>query len=307
MDNYRPHLLNFLSMASMNGKFYCFDTETTGLQADADIIEITITEIIPPRKENGVIIPKSISRTLDLFINNGYPLPKEIVEFNEKNHTGITQERIEREGVSPEDAYYLIHDFWGDNPVVFGQNVEKFDLGKVSNLYRKTGHGEFAPLIVADTLRMAKEKIKKSKHKTTCDEGTTLDYKLASLVKFLGIENNFGFHSSLDDVRATVEVFFALCKLYVKEEPRPKDEPDLTLDGFAINYISEFYPSYQLHRIYVKNNLGAKIYYDIYNRVWYIGNRLPEKETVDLIYSYAGVKTENEFIAKYKKDKKFKK
>ena len=64
--------------------FYVVDTETTGLEPEqCDVIEVSAIRVY---NDGGNFIP---CKTFDMFINPGYSLPENIVEFNQKAGTGI--------------------------------------------------------------------------------------------------------------------------------------------------------------------------------------------------------------------------
>ena len=290
MDQYRPKVISFRRAAEKAGYFYVFDTETTGIPGKdpkVDIIEFSAVKVaIQPG------LP--IVDTLDLYISPGYPIPEKITEL-----TGITQEKVDTDGVSQMEAYETIHAFWGDTPVICGYNSVSFDEPLVNDLYRKTIGASFYCENHLDVLRMAKEKVKANR-KDTRKDTEVANHKLATMAEYFGVADDTHFHEAIEDVKATVKVMQKLMNMYREPEPLPKDEPELTLDGFYINYISHFKKSYTMDRIYVKNNLDAKIYYDIPKRMWYIGNHLPEDAVLERIYYKAHVKTEDEFVEKYK-------
>ena len=290
MDQYRDKIIEWQHAAQKTGSFFVFDTETTGIPGKdpiVDIIEFSAIKVAV--NSTGMDIVDS----LDLYIDLGYPVPEIITKL-----TGITQEKVDTDGVSQMEAYDIIHNFWGDRPVLCGYNSISFDEPLVNELYHKTIGSSFWCEAHLDVLRMAKEKIKVNNAKTRKPDEIP-NRKLSTLAGYLGVDEDAHFHEAIEDVKATYRVMRKLMPMY--KTPEPTNEPDLRgqLDGFYISYISHFKKSYKLNRIYVKNNLDAKIYYDIPNHMWYIGNRLPEDVIIPIVYKKAGVSNINDFVKKY--------
>ena len=290
MDQYRPKVIGFQQAAQKAGYFFVWDLESTGIPKKdpiVDIIEFSAIKVAVTR--SGLEIVDS----LDLYINPGYPVPEKITEL-----TGITQEKIDTDGVAPMEAYNIIHNFWGDNPVLAGYNSVSFDEPLIDDFYKKTIGASFFCINHLDVCRMAKEKVVANRKKDRKDTEVA-NHKLATMAEYFGVADDTHFHEAIEDVKATYKVMRKLMPMY--KEPEPSDEPELTMDGFFITYISHFKRSYTVNRIYVKNNLDAKIYYDIFKHMWYIGNRLPEDEVLSEVYKKAGVRSEEEFVSKYEK------
>lgn len=166
--------------------FYVIDSETSGLAPRFwDIIELSAIKV------NGTTF--EIEDEFDEFINPGYSLPPEIVKFNEKNETGICDTLLQSEGLLPKDAFNQFRAFVGDNPNIMGHNIV-FDLGFINKLYKKQAKTEFTYNECLDTLAMSREKIP-GKH------------NLETLFGMVPNAPNLSFHKSIDDVKATLEVF----------------------------------------------------------------------------------------------------
>lgn len=171
--------------------FYVVDTETSGLDPKFwDIIELSAIKV------NGNTF--EIEDEFDIYINPGYKLPPQIVEFNQRNGTGICDELLQNEGLSMQDALEQFKAFVGDKPVIMGQNIP-FDIKFINKLYNKIEHRDFEYDYVIDTLPMAKEKIP-GKH------------NLGVLYSMIPNAPELSFHKSIDDVKATLEVFKWLAK-----------------------------------------------------------------------------------------------
>lgn len=171
--------------------FYCFDTETTGLSPYTnDIIEFSAIEY---RYSSGHFHE---SRSLDIYINPGYPLPQEIVKI-----TGITDSTIQSKGISQPEAVEKIRNFWGDRPILVGYNSISFDQEFLDTLYRKILGIGFSNTYHIDVLKMAKEKM-------------PAPHKLCDMAKAAKVDEGITFHTSIDDARATFGVFRFLLHMY---------------------------------------------------------------------------------------------
>ena len=269
MDKCRKDVLAFKELVK-GGVFFCFDTETTGLSpVDDDIIEFSAVRY---EDRDGQYIETD---ALDIFINPGRSIPEEITRI-----TGITNQQIAKEGVSPEEAARRIYEFMGDAPVVIGYNSLSFDQNFMNSLYRKTLGSEFKPSFHLDVIKMAREKFQGS-------------HKLVCMAEKAGIADRFRFHSSLDDARATFEVFKYILPLYDKAEP-PTDTAAVKITGFK-----RWQKSDTLDRLYVGNTKNISMYLDIPKNEWNIAANVETADVVGNIYSFAGVASNAELLEKY--------
>ena len=173
--------------------FYVIDTETSGRSNKYwDIIELSAIKV------NGNTF--EIEDEFDIYINPGYKLPQNIIEFNKQNGTGICDELLQEKGYNPKEAVNMFIDFIGDNPIILGQNII-FDIGFINKLYNQQLKRDFCYEDVCDTLKMAKEKIP-GKH------------NLGVLYGLIPNAPELSFHKSIDDVKATLEVFKWLTSFY---------------------------------------------------------------------------------------------
>ena len=105
------------------------DTETSGLDAETDqIIELAAIRI--ERTGTGAL---KIAKRMDTFIRlpEGEQLPEKIV-----NLTGITDELLQREGVSEEKAAAQFYDMVKDGRVLIAAYNAQFDLLFIRELLR---------------------------------------------------------------------------------------------------------------------------------------------------------------------------
>ncbi len=174
--------------------FYVVDTETTGFsRSNADAIEISALKVEVTDKGFDVI------DTFDTYINPEYPLPEAIVEFNEKNHTGVTDELLAKAPSKAEAARNFV-DFIDPSEMkcIVGHNIP-FDLKFIEKLLEETGTAEIMRLASLDTLQMSKMHVSGS-HKL-CDMFELSDKKHTNEAN-----NLIGFHNSLADCYATLDV-----------------------------------------------------------------------------------------------------
>lgn len=267
-DKYRTDVMNFKNL--IKGKvFYVYDTETTGLKvSNADIIEFSALKV------DGDTM--NVLEVFDTFINPGYALPPEIIEFNSKNDTGITDEVLSM-APSAKAAAEMIDSFMGDSPIVVGHNSIRFDTEFVNKLFINNLNKEFSPMFQLDTLLLSKEKV-------------TGSHKLSDLFMQTGTEDAVGFHTSIADTNATLEVLKWLLPMY--------DRPEQPSGKLNINRIQRWKKSETLDRIYINNSQGISIFYDVANRRWETGV-FDESEAIAAVYLYAGVSDDEELIRKY--------
>lgn len=158
------------------------DVETTGLSDDSEIIEMAALRI----RDN------EIAESVELLVQPEKPVPKEITEL-----TGITDEMLRTNGVSPEKAMRTFTEFIGED-ILVGHNVN-FDLKYIRKLTKKTGLPPIKNRI-EDTMKLARKK-------AFINEG----YSLASLCRYLGIDEKQQ-HRALEDCKLTYRIYDKLKK-----------------------------------------------------------------------------------------------
>lgn len=173
--------------------FYVVDTETTGLEPElCDVIEVSAIRVY---NDGGTFIP---CKTFDMFINPGYPLPENIVEFNEKAGTGISDDFLKNKPdaatVAKLFADFLMLD--KEKPVVVGHNIVAFDMPFLKKLM-KVGcpDKEFEPVPV-DTLTISRAMYSGSHSLGNLFKRTERIFTPDGAVS----------HRSLDDCRMTLDV-----------------------------------------------------------------------------------------------------
>ena len=195
----------------MAKEFFIFDTETTGLSpSNADLIEFSALKVKSYNKRNDEGKMETVFEVLDeidFYVNPGYKLPDNIVDFNKKNNTGIDDNLLREKGLRPEAAAQKVVDFLGKDPVLVGHNSDAFDIGFVNKLLGNIGE-QLTPKATADTLKIARQVIRNSK------KG---DLKLCNLFEKTDktySNNSPKFHTSIADCYATLDVLDYLIKEY---------------------------------------------------------------------------------------------
>lgn len=173
-----------------------FDTETTGLDADnCQIIELAAIRL--EQNKRGDLI---IANSADLFVKlpKGQKIPENIVDL-----TGITDEMLEREGVTESEAAAAFTEIIRSDRgrVLLLAHNAQFDLLFVrAMLRRQDGAGEemFAMADYLDTLTVFKDR-------------RPYPHKLANAIEAYKLEDMVGnTHRAIDDVKALSVVVYAM-------------------------------------------------------------------------------------------------
>lgn len=247
--------------STTNSSFVVFDTETTGLSpVDCDIIEFSA---IKCKMHDGGY---TVEDELDIYINVGYPIPEAVVEI-----TGITDEKLEKDGVSPFDAAKIIHKFIGDNAILAGYNSVSFDEKFMSKLFAQELGEDFAYSMHLDVLKMARLK-------------TPKPHKLIDMCEKFSLTENYKFHTAIEDVKATADVMMRLIPMFDGE----------TSTSLTVTSIKRWTRG-TMDRLYVNNEENLSIYYDTVNKYWSID----DEEIVSAVLKFADVKSVEELEQKY--------
>lgn len=164
-----------------NSLIKIFDVETTGISNLDRIIQFSGVALNPVTWE--------IVNSDSFYVNIGRKLSQTIIDI-----TGITDEKLEREGIPESEAYQRIRDFLGED-AVSGYNVS-FDIGKVNTLFADFDD-IFSPINVIDVYKMVKD---------LCDKSETENQKLGTMVNYFNLAGDLTFHNAIDDVIATARL-----------------------------------------------------------------------------------------------------
>lgn len=246
-----------------------YDVETTGLKSKTS--KILSLSAIKYKYEDSLF--KEIDR-LDVFINPCLPIPEEASKVN-----GITNEKVKDEMDEWDTHEKIIRPFFGDNPILAGYNILKFDDLFMQLLWLRSCGVELKPEAELDVLRMVQEKMNL--------KSSTLE----NAAKELGADFGLSFHTSIDDVIATERVAELLLPMYYDA-----DEP--AKFRFKVYGCHYQYYSHKNERIYVHTYPKSSTYYDVYTKSWHSdcleGFNLKDLQTDFL--RFMGVKDEKELV-----------
>ena len=246
-----------------------YDVETTGLKSKTS--KILSLSAIKYKYEDSLF--KEIDG-LDVFINPCLPIPEEASKVN-----GITNEKVKDEMDEWDTHEKIIRPFFGDNPILAGYNILKFDDLFMQLLWLRSCGVELKPEAELDVLRMVQEKMNL--------KSSTLE----NAAKELGADFGLSFHTSIDDVIATERVAELLLPMYYDA-----DEP--AKFRFKVYGVYYQYYSHKNERIYVHTYPKSSTYYDVYAKSWHSdcleGFNLKDLQTD--VLRFMGVKDEKELV-----------
>lgn len=270
MDKYRQDVLSFVEAVKDGGKFYCYDTETTGLSPEEnEVIEFSAIRYRED-EDSGKYVEEA---RFDTFINIGKPLPEKITEI-----TGITDADLAT-APKPDEAAEQIAAFLGVNPILMGYNSVSFDTEFMKALYAKIGR-KFIARQQLDVLVMAREKLPKP-------------HKLIDSATAAGCAEGITFHRSIGDVEATFGVFQYILPMYEKEEPKAD------ADGFVVTGVKRWTKSATLDRLYVQNTGNMSVYYDLPLKKWVVNGNIDDQIVIEKVYEFLSVSSNEEMVTKF--------
>lgn len=167
---------------SAPGEFVVVDLETTGLKSETD----SIIEIAAVKYSQWKFVDE-----FQALVQTETEIPGEIVKL-----TGITNDEIEKQGISLQEALVKLFTFIGDN-VIIGHYI-RFDIKFLINACKRVNI-ELGKRICIDTIALVKGKY-----------GESLEnYRLESIVKEMGIAEKQE-HRALPDAKLAAEVYLRL-------------------------------------------------------------------------------------------------
>ena len=184
-----------------HGRVILFDTETTGLSYDDDIIQIAAVEII-----NGVVTGNQFS----VYLNT----KKDIAE-SFKIHK-ISQEILNLEGISPKNGLEKFIEFI-DGAVLGGHNIVNFDVPMLKENLKRNGINWDYQGYFFDTLSLSRKIFPQ-----------LTSYKLGHLLEEFNLEG-VNSHNAIDDVKATV----SLCKYLSLQINLKNSERSLLVSSYS--------------------------------------------------------------------------
>lgn len=236
--------VNVLKAVSTYKQITLFDTETTGLDANKD----RIIEVAAIKYEIGDDYSlKEIGR-LHKYIKPPFALPEKIVEL-----TGITDEFLSSHPYE-EEVFDEIYEFFTEMPLIIGAHNTPFDMKFLNALYQRIRGVNITPYFVLDTLEMSRDLVKPEE---------TENHKLGTLAHLFGLDEGVTFHSAIEDVQVTGQLFEIFLKEYLERE-----ETSTSMKMKPIIMSINFWEGYKgFSRIYVQTNMGS-VFYDIRKKIW---------------------------------------
>lgn len=178
---------NLTNLLKKHKAVILLDTETSGLDPEND----QIIELAAIRVEATASGGLRIAQRMDTFIRlpDGQTLPEKIVQL-----TGITDELLQREGVSQAKAAAQFYDMVKDGPVVIAAYNAQFDLLFIRELLR----GKKFAASFLDVLTVYKDR-------------RAYPHKLADAIVAYDLQDKAqNTHRAIDDVLAMFEVMKAM-------------------------------------------------------------------------------------------------
>lgn len=185
-----------------------FDFETSGLNPEGvtkdgepvtpDVpIQLSAQKYRFELNDNKVKL--ELVEEFDKYFKIGRKLNPVVVEL-----TGITDEKLETEGLPEEEVFKLWQKFVGMTETYCGYN-SSFDIRFGRKMAERYGE-DFEPIFHLDVLKMARDRVPKA---------DTPSHKLGDISKLYGIEAKF--HDSMEDVRATAKLLEIFINEYLEE------------------------------------------------------------------------------------------
>ncbi len=168
-------------------KYLVFDLETTGLDYKVDEI-IEIGYILLEKKDNDIIKLEEEN----ILIKQNFPIPSKIVEL-----TNITDEILDKKGISKKDAYDKIYKIFSDDLILIAYNLQ-FDIKFLDRFIKSFNNSFILKNPILDVMAIYKD-FYPYPHKLK-DAITRLDVS--------GINS----HRALDDANATYNLLCSLNK-----------------------------------------------------------------------------------------------
>lgn len=224
-------------------KLIVFDTETTGLGKDAKIIQFSgIRYCINP---DFSLVEDA---RLDIYINPQEPISKKITEI-----TGITNEIVANARTEYEEVIRIAN-FLNTGDLLAAYN-SPFDERMLHQMSERTGYYvQLAPCI--DVLKMARDLI---------DVNDIENHKLESVINYLFPDKHFQFHSAIEDVMATADVFKYFIQYGYTDDMSGKTQAYLEWASYTENPRKK-----SEKRIKLKLSLGeyGDIFWDVVKNAW---------------------------------------
>ena len=259
------NLRKTFGLLNRHGKIIIFDTETCGLEPDAQVIQfsgilfqIRFRQDWTSDPDKGEYFTMEELERYNCYIKPYKPVSEKITEI-----TGISNQFLEDypyEDLCFPDIDQFLSKSGG---LLAGYNV-RFDLLKIAGMYGRNGK-PLPAFESMDVLEMSRDLLKK---------GQDLEnYKLGTVAQVLGADAGLRFHSSMDDAEATARVFKAFLADYMDvflqvSKPGYKDKKENARPLYAYYWENPHQKS--MRRVIAKTSLGdtVKPFYDTLDKRW---------------------------------------
>jgi len=165
------------------GRVIVFDTETTGISHEDEIVQLSAAEYVCGE----------LTRTLDLYVIPSCPIHPAAEAVHH-----LTMPFLVAHGVSPCEALARFFEFVGRDALLVAHNI-RFDFRMLQNECRKFDYlADPDELSFCDTIALAKKLAPGYAH-----------YRLGHLIEAMGL-SGVNSHNALDDTLACGALFFEL-------------------------------------------------------------------------------------------------
>lgn len=251
VNTHKKEVLEALETISNHPELIVFDTETTGLEEDAKIIQFSAVRY---RFNQEGLTDASVPLMDELDNINIYINPREIITKEITDITGIDNEMLRNEpderAAAPEIFAFM------EKAELWMSYNKDFDLTKLYHMARRTGH-DYQPRRTVDVLDMARN---------VCIMPDIKNHKLATVTEYLLPEHDARFHDSLEDVRATAVCFTSLLKKYM-EYPEEQERTQKDRLKYAYFFANPNNPGQRRVNLVMESG-NRQIYWDSKNKYW---------------------------------------
>lgn len=250
-----------------------FDSETTGVEERDKIIQFSA------QRYRIKDFKLSYIDSMDTYINPQMPILPKITKINGINDEMVKDKPNERECIDGILGYLYSADVWA------GYNIP-FDIRMVKQMCNRC-HVPLNERGSIDVLEMARDFV---------DQNIVEKYELSRITDFIFPEEDYSFHNSMEDVKATACLLEYFIPKYLEYEEDSKRTTPVHLEK-ASTFINPKKGSQQRIRLQLAGgyDLGA-IYYDAVKKVWSCKSDTASKrlfKTCDM------VDLERQFMEKY--------
>lgn len=222
-----------------------FDVETTGLNNSSKIIQFSAVKY----KINNDYSLEELDE-YDVYINPEMHVPDKITELTNITDKMLSYAKNEME-MAPRILSYL-----KDSDIYMGYNI-LFDIRMCRNMAERTNN-EFEDMPYIDVLELVRDWYMSDMIDS---------HKLSVVATEIYGDNNFQFHSAIEDVRATAMIFNDVFKKYFAMDDVNTDKRYIHLEK-AFLYVNPRKKSESRIKLIISDGEPGDIYYDTIKREW---------------------------------------